>query len=102
MKYFKNETNFFDSTLNKFRKTSFNTDGKVELYILSHMIPIPIVVYDNYSNVKYIFLQGEIPVNDETIKKFLQENTLNKTIFLKFDFDSSLTIPKNIYSLYYL
>ena len=66
------------------------------------MIHIPIIVYDNYSNIKYIFLQGEIPVNNETIKKFTQENTLNKTIFLKFDFDTSTTIPKNIYSIYYL
>jgi len=101
-KYFKNDSNFFESTLNKFRKTSFNTDGIVELYILSHLILIPIVVYDNYSNVKYIFLQGEIPVNNETITKFTKENNLNKTIFLKFDFDSSNTIPKNIYSIYYL
>ena len=101
-KYFKNETNFFESTLNKFRKTSFNTDGKVELFILSYLIPIPIVVYDNYSNIKYIFLQGEIPVNNDTIKKFTSENNLNKTIFLKFDFDSSTTIPKKIYSIYYL
>ena len=101
-KYFKNENNFFESTLNKFRKTSFNTDGKVELFILSHLIDIPIVVYDNYSNIKYIFLQGEIPINNETIKKFTAETKLNKTIFLKFDFDSSNTIPKNIYSIYYI
>jgi hypothetical protein len=100
-KYFKNENNFFESTLNKFRKTSFNTDGKVELFILSHLIPIPIVVYDNYSNVKYIFLQGEIPVNSETIKNFTSDKNINKTIFMKFDFDSSNTIPKNIYSIYY-
>jgi hypothetical protein len=101
-KYFKNEHNFFESTLNKFRKTSFNTDGKVELFILSHLIDIPIVVYDNYSNIKYIYLQGEIPINIDTIKKFTSESVLNKTIFLKFDFDSSKTIPKNIYSIYYL
>ncbi len=101
-KYFKNENNFFESTLNKFRKTSFNTDGKVELYILSHLIDVPIVVYDNYSNVKYIFLQGEISVNSESVKKFTAESNLNKTIFLKFDFDSSNTIPKNIYSIYYI
>ncbi len=101
-KYFKNETNFFESTLNKFRKTSFNTDGKVELFILSYLLPIPIVVYDNYSNVKYIFMQGEQPVNSETIKNFTSENNLNKAIFLKFDFDSSNTIPKNIYSIYYI
>ena len=101
-KYFKNEHNFFESTLNKFRKTSFNTDGKVELFILSHLIDIPIIVYDNYSNVKYIFLQGEIPITADTIKKFTLENALNKTIFLKFDYDSSNTIPKNIYSIYYI
>lgn len=101
-KYFKNENNFFESTLNKFRKTSFNTDGKVELFILSHIIDIPIIVYDNYSNVKYIFLQGEIPVTSETIKKFTASDKLNKSIFLKFDFDNSTTIPRNIHSIYYL
>ncbi len=100
--YFKNEQNFFESTLNKFRKTSFNTDGKVELFILSHLIPLPIVVYDNYSNIKYIFLQGEIPVTSENIKTFTSDKNLNKTIFLKFEFDSSNTIPKNINSIYYI
>ena len=101
-KYFKNEQNFFESSLNKFRKTSFNTDGKVELFILSHLIPYPIVVYDNYSNFKYIFMQGEVPINNETIKNFTSEKNINKTIYLKFDFDSSNTVPKNIYSIYYL
>jgi hypothetical protein len=101
-KYFKNDQNFFESTLNKFRKTSFNTDGRVELFILSHLISFPIVVYDNYSNVKYIFMQGEIPITPETIKTFTAEKNINKTIYLKFDFDSSNTIPKNIYSIYYL
>ena len=101
-KYFKNNDNFFESSLNKFRKTSFNTDGKVELFILSHLIDIPIVVYDNYSTVKYIFLQGEIKVTDETIKQFTSDKNLNRTIFLKFNFDNSKTIPKNIYSIYYI
>jgi hypothetical protein len=101
-KYFSNDGNFFESTLNKFRKTSFNTDGKVELFILSHLVDLPIVVYDNFSNVKYIFLQGEIPVTNDNIKKFTSEDKINKTIFLKFDYDSSSTIPKNIYSIYYL
>ena len=101
-KYFKDENNFFESALNKFRKSSFNTDGIVELYILSYLIDIPIVVYDNYSNVKYLFLQGEIPVTPETIKNFTQEKNLNRTIFLKFDYDSSSSIPNKIYSIYYL
>jgi hypothetical protein len=101
-KYFKNEDNFFESTLNKFRKTTLNTDGKVELFILSHIIDIPIIVYDNYSNIKYIFLQGEIPVTTETIKQFTVVDKLNKSIFLKFDFDNSSIIPRNIHSIYYL
>jgi len=99
--YFKDDSNFFESTLNKFRKSSFNTDGKVELFILSHLIDVPIIIYDNFSNIKYIFLQGEIKVNEENIKNFTKEDKLNKSIFIKFDFDSVNKIPKNIYSIYY-
>ena len=101
-KYFKNEDNFFESTINKFRKSSYNTDGIIELYILSHLFPQPIVVYDNFSNVKYLFMQGEISPTSENIKNFTLEKNINKTIFLKFDFDNSSSIPKNIYSIYYL
>jgi hypothetical protein len=100
-KYFKSNTNFFDSTINKFRKQSYNTDGKLELYILSFLLDYRIVVYNNYNNVQYLFLQGEIEVNEETIKKFTSSEFRKNTIFLKFDFDGSNTIPKNIYSIYY-
>jgi hypothetical protein len=99
--YFKNEINFFDSSINKFRKSSINTDGKIELFVISHLIDIPIVIYDNFYTVKYIFLQGEIKVTEETIKTYLKEEKLNKTIFIKFDYDASNKIPKNIYSIYY-
>ena len=99
--YFKDEENFFESALNKFRKSSYNTDGKLELFILSYLVDLPIVVYDNFSNVKYIFLQGEIKVTSETIKNFTKEDKLNKTIFIKFNYDGSNKIPKNIFSLYY-
>ena len=101
MNYFKNEDNFFESSINKFRKSSFNTDGKVELFVISHLIDTPIVIYDNFSVVKYIFLQGEIKVTDETIKTYTKEDKLNKTIFIKFDYDGLNKIPKNIYSIYY-
>ena len=101
IKYFKDDDNFFESTLNKFRKSSYNTDGKIELYILSHLIDLPIVVYDNFLNVKYIFLQGEVKVTNETIKNFTSELKLSKTIFLKFEFDGSNKIPKVVSSIYY-
>jgi hypothetical protein len=101
IKYFKDDENFFESTINKFRKSSYNTDGKVELYILSHLIDLPIVVYDNFSNVKYIFLQGEVKVTNESIKNFTSDLKLSKTIFLKFEFDGSNKIPKVVSSIYY-
>lgn len=100
-KYFGNNTNLIESTLNTFRKSSFNTDGKIELFILSHIISLPIIVYDNYLNIKYLFLQGEIEINKHTIKNFTNESKLNKTIILKFEYDNS-NIPKKIYSIYYL
>ena len=104
-KFFKNDFNsgdsLFDSTLNKFRKTSFNTNGKLELFILSYLINHPIVVYDNFLIVKYIFLNGFVEVNSENIKKFTSDKYFDKTIFLKFNYDSNNTIPNKIYSIYH-
>ena len=106
-KYFKTpqaDDNFFDSTLNKFRKSSYNTDGKMELFILSHLIPIPIVVYDNFNNVKYLYLQGEISISEKTIQTFTNSEKLKSSIILKFDYESASaqsSIPKNIHSIYY-
>ena len=100
--YFKNNNNFFDSTINKFRKSSYNTDGILELYILSFIIDYRIVVYNNYNNIQYIYLQGNIEVNKETSKTFTSNEFQLNTIFLKFDYDENSNIPKNIYSIYYI
>ena len=100
-KYFKDSDNFFESSINKFRKSSYNTDGTIELYILSLLIDSPIVVYDNYSNVVSIFMNGIVNVTQETIKTYTRDNILNKTIFLKFEFDNSEKIPRKISSIYY-
>ena len=100
-KYYDNDKNFFDSSLNKFRKHSYNTDCKLELLVLSLIIDYRIVVYNNFNNVIYLFLQGEVKVNDENIKNFTKEEYRNKTIFIKLEFDGSNTIPKNISSMYY-
>jgi hypothetical protein len=102
IKYYNNDETKFNDSLNKFRKNSYNTNGKLELYILSLIIPIRIVVLNNYSTVIGLYLQGEIPINDENIKTFTNEQTRNKTIFIKMDCDENNDIPKNIYSIYYL
>jgi hypothetical protein len=101
-KYFKNNNNFFDSTINKFRKSSYNTDGTLELYILSFIIDYRIVVYNNYNKIQYIYLQGNIEVNKETIKIFTSDDYQSNTIFLKLDYDENNNIPKKIYSIYYI
>ena len=93
--------NIFTSTLSRLRKNNYNTDGVLELILLSYMFPYPIVVYDNYNAVKYIFSSGPVSVNDKTIEKYTSESMLNKTIFIKFDFEGSNNIPKKIYSIYH-
>ena len=104
MKYFNmeqnNKMNLFTSTLNRFRKNNYNTDGILELTILSYMFPYPIVVYDNFNNVKYIFSNGSVSVNEKTSKKYTSEH--NKTIFMKFDYEGNNNIPTKIYSIYYI
>jgi len=100
-KYFNNDKNFFDSSLNKFRKQSYNTDCKLELLILSLLTDYRIVVYDNYYKVMYLYLQGEVKVTDENIKTFTKDEFKNNTIFIKLEFDGGNKIPKNIYSIYF-
>jgi len=105
MKYFNmdktKKSNIFTSALNRFRKNNYNTDGILELTILSYMFPYPIVVFDNFNNVKYIFSSGMVPVNSNTIKKYTNLNNINKTIYLKFEYDGTNKIPSRIFSIYY-
>jgi len=95
------DVNIFKSSLSAFRKNNFNTDGLFELLVLSYMFPYPIVVFDNYNAVKYIFSSGLVSVNDKTTAKYLQTSEQSKTIFLKFDYEGTNKIPKKIYSIYY-
>ncbi len=95
------DVNIFKSSLSAFRKNNFNTDGLFELLVLSYMFPYPIVVFDNYNAVKYIFSSGLVSVNDKTTAKYLQTSEQSKTIFLKFDYEGANKIPKKIYSIYY-
>lgn len=100
-KNFYNE-NLFNSYLLKFRKNIYNTTGITELYILSHLINIPIVVYDDNYNIKYIFMQGFIEVNSNNIKKFTKTENRQNTIFLQFSCEKDNQIPNKIYSIYYI
>ena len=99
---FKSNNDFFSSTLNKFIKTTLNSDGITELIILSYLIQIPILVYNNFAKLEYIFLQGPVEISEKTIKKFSDPETISNKIVLKFAFSSKIkNIPQTIYSIYY-
>ena len=93
----KEGTNFFLSAINRFRKNKYNTNGIVELIVLSYMFRYPIIIYDNFNKVKYIFSNGMVKINENTIKKY---QNIKEIITLKFDYDGSNSIPHRIYSIY--
>jgi len=88
--------------ITRFRKNNYNTDGLIELTILSYMFSYPIVVFDNFNNVKYIFSNGKVDVNDKTSKKYTSESEHSKTIYIKFEYEGNNNIPANISSIYYM
>jgi len=95
--FFKNETDFFESTINKFRKTNINTTGEVELTILSYIFDYPILVYNNFNQLISIYNKGKEPVSKESTKKYENEKD---TIILKFEYESGNRIPSKINSVY--
>ena len=96
--YFKEKEDFFESAINKFRKTTVNTNGFFELLILSYIFPkYPIVVFNNFQDVIYIFNNGSKNNSKENIEKY--SNQLD-TIKIQFDFENQSEIPNNIYSVF--
>ena len=84
-----------------------NTSCIIELFILEKINNIPIVVYDEYQTIIYIFDNGLIYDNYNKKNKSTQ-NLLNKyinsseTINLRFSFKNEYDIiPENIDSIYY-
>ena len=89
--------NFFLSAINRFKKNVNNTDGIVELIVLSYMFSYPIIVYDNFDNVKYIFSNGPVKVNEKTINKY---KSIKDSIILKFEYEGENKIPYKISAIY--
>ena len=95
--YFKEKDDFFESAINKFRKTNINTSGIIELLILSFIFEYAIIVYDNFNQVKFIFEKGIVENNKSNISKF---EKIEDTIKIKFDYEGQNNIPYKIYSIY--
>ena len=47
--------NFINRYINKLNQESMRTTGVVELYVLNKLFGIPIIVYDQYNTILYIF-----------------------------------------------
>ena len=97
LEYFKDKEDFFESAINKFRKTNINSNGKIELLILSYIFDYPIIVYDNFNQVKYLFNNGLVELNKTNITKYEKDED---NIKIKFDYESMSKIPNKIYSIY--
>ena len=95
--YMQNKLKLDNTEIDKFRNSILNTNGKLELLILSHLYNLPIIVLDTQSLIKYIFLQGEIPINKNTIEKF---TSMKNAIIIKLEYENKKTIPSKIYSVY--
>ena len=93
----KESSNFFLSAINRFKKNIYNTTGIVELIVLSYMFNYPIIVFDNFENVKYIFSNGTVKINEKTINKYMN---IKDKIVLKFDYEGDNKIPFKISSVY--
>merc|ERR1711991_34060 len=100
--------NFYNNYLVKLRKFLGNSSGFVELYVLSKIFNNPIIIYNNYNQVVFIFDDGLVFYsndkklnNDKIIKKY-DTNTVNKknTIMIKFEYITNKTIPNVIVSIY--
>ena len=98
-KQFPKKKNYFNSELNKFIKRIINTDGNIELYILSILYDFPILLFDKYNNIFKVYLQGKI--YDNNFKNFKKTNILKNSIIIKMEFEDNNNVPKNIYSVYY-
>ena len=96
--FFENKEDFFESAINKFRKTTINTDGFIELLILSYIFPkYPILVFDNFQEIKYIFNSGNNSVTKDNVNKYINKEDV---IRIQFDYENMNEIPSNIYSIY--
>jgi hypothetical protein len=55
------------------------------------------MVYDNFDNVKYIFSNGPVKVNEKTIEKY---KNIKDMVILKMEYEGENKVPYKISSIY--
>ena len=99
--------NFYNNYLVKLRTFLGNTTGFVELYVLSKIFNYPIIVYNNYNQIIFIFDDGIVfYINDKKlnsekiIKKYDTDLKKKDIIMITFEYITNKTIPNVIVSIY--
>tara|TARA_B100000767_G_scaffold275543_1_gene313194 strand:- start:4946 stop:10432 length:5487 start_codon:yes stop_codon:yes gene_type:complete len=100
-KFINENENFFDSTINKFRKNILNSNGLLELYVLSYIFEQPIIVYDNFNRVIDIYHRGKLKISSDNIKKYTHQDLITEAINIKLEFEGNKNNPKNISAVYF-
>nr|QFG74755.1 MAG: hypothetical protein [Megaviridae environmental sample] len=91
--------NKFYNIIKNLRKQTYNTNGFVELLVLSFMFPYPIIVYNDYNEVVNIYSNGSVKITDKSIQKYL--SIKNECINIKL-YSESNQIPFKVYAIYYV
>lgn len=94
-KYFSSKDKI-NGKLMDFAKSSVNTDGNLEFFVLSKIYDIPIVIYDKYNNINKIYDDGNVITKEAKFEKY----SLKDSIKIKQDITKDITLPRKLYAIY--
>lgn len=104
-----NKPNFINRFIHKLNHDIMKTNGIVELYVLNKLYKIPIIVYDKYNTILYIFDNTIIydkyaknnDINDKKYNKYKDSNIIKNYINIRFAVISSSNVPLSVEVIYY-
>ena len=104
--YLSVSTDIFIQELSGKNNTMYN--GRVELLILSKLFNTTIITINNYYDIFYLFINGDIVFDDKykinkskDINYYKKDEQLKKSIVIMFDFNFGSSNPSKVKSIYY-
>lgn len=87
-------------------KSSYNTNGIVEYYILSKVYNIPIVIFNDIDIIEYIYDNGTILNNNDKeipidiVNKYKDKEMMKRNVNIMFIYDDTSDIPNKLRVIY--